>query len=171
MKKTPYQKCYNLALYYLAKRQHSVNELSKKLKDKEFLHEDIAKTIKKLKELAFLDDYQFAFSRIRYRYETSRWGIKRIILELKNKGVEQWVIDSALSDRFSDNTLKDEEIKQQAYELLSRYQNKIIITNKRLENKDYAKLSGFLARRGYSIEQIKYAIDKFILNYTEYNDN
>lgn len=163
MKKTSYQKCYNLALYYLAKRQHSIKELSKKLVDKEFSFDDINKVIEKLASLNFVNDYEFAFSRIRYRYQTSKWGLQRIKLELKQKGVDSDFIEQALSARFEDGTLDSQDISQQAADLAySRYKTKVCLQNNRLEAKDYGKIASFLARRGYSSQQIKYAIDLFI---------
>lgn len=160
MKKTSYQKCYNLALYYLAKRQHSVAELSKKLKDKEHSAEDIENVVIKLKNLYFLDDKEFAFSRIRYRYETSKWGLGRIKIELKQKGVSAEIIEQAVAERYEDGTLDDSLIKQQAFDLIyKRYKNKVEIENKRLTAKSYAKVVGFLQRRGYNSVQIRYALD------------
>jgi regulatory protein len=165
MKKTPYQKCYNLALYYLAKRQHSTFELSTKLHDKEHSPEDIAKVTEKLTNLNFLNDYEFAFSRIRYRYETSRWGLTRIKLELKQKRVNSDIIEKAIAERYADDTLQDEKIVEQAFDLIySRYKNKVILENNRLSTKDYSKIVGFLGRRGYSNGQIKQATTLFLEN-------
>lgn len=159
-KKNSYQKCYNLALYYLAKRQHSVAELNKKLKDKEHNLDDIEKVNKKLLDLNFLDDKEFAFSRIRYRYETSRWGVTRIKLELGQKGVDKEIIEQSVAERYADGTLDDELIKQQAFDLIyNRYKNKVEIENKRFTAKSYAKVVGFLGRRGYSSAQVRYALD------------
>lgn len=159
-KKTSYQKCYNLALYYLAKRQHSMAELAKKLKDKEHTAEDIDKVSQKLVNLNFLDDKEFAFSRIRYRYETSKWGLTRIKLELGQKGVDKDIIEQAIAERYEDGTLDDTLIKEQAFDLIyTRYKNKVEIENKRFTAKSYAKVVGFLGRRGYSSTQIRYALD------------
>jgi regulatory protein len=159
-KKTSYQKCYNLALYYLAKRQHSIAELNKKLKDKEHNAEDIAKVNEKLEKLNFLNDHEFAFSRIRYRYETSKWGITRIKLELGQKGVSSDIIEKAIAERYEDGTLDDTLIKQQAFDLVySRYRHKVEIENRRFTAKSYAKVMGFLQRRGYSSTQTRYALD------------
>lgn len=159
-KKNSYQKCYNLALHYLAKRQHSVDELVKKLVDKECLPEDIEKAKQKLLNLNFLNDKEFAFSRIRYRYETSRWGLTRIKLELGQKGVDKDIVEQAVSERYEDGTLDDELIKQQAFDLVySRYKNKVEIENKRFTAKSYAKVVGFLGRRGYTSAQVRYAMD------------
>jgi len=162
-KKTSYQKCYNLALYYLAKRQHSIFELSKKLKDKEQTEKDINKVIDKLSEIDFLNDKTFAFSRIRYRYETCRWGIVRIRRELQEKGVDKEIIEQSLENRYEDGTLKEDKICEQAFDLInSRYKSKIILENGRLSSKDFGKLTGFLSRRGYTYPQIRYAIDMFL---------
>ncbi|MCP4355423.1 MAG: regulatory protein RecX [Proteobacteria bacterium] len=164
MKKTSYQKCYNLALYYLAKRQHSIFELSKKLKDKEHKEEDISKVVEKLSGLDLLDDEVFAFSRIRYRYKTCRWGVIRIRRELQEKGVNKEIIDQSIEKRYEDGTLKNDEICKQAFELISsRYKNKVILENGRINSKDFNRITGFLSRRGYTYPQIKYAIDELIL--------
>jgi len=163
MKRTPYQKCYNLALYYLAKRQHSISELSKKLADKEHLPESIEKTVEKLTKLNFLNDKEFAFSRIRYRYETSKWGLTRIKLELGQKGIDRDTIEQAIHERYEDGTLDDTLIKQQAFDLIySRYKNKVELENKRLTAKSYSKVVGFLTRRGYTSTQTRYALDLLV---------
>ena len=152
-----------MALYYLAKRQHSISELSKKLADKEHLTENIEKTVEKLKNLNFLDDKEFAVSRIRYRYETSKWGLTRIKLELGQKGVDRDIIEQAIYERYEDGTLDDTLIKQQAFDLVySRYKNKVEIENKRLTAKSYAKVVGFLTRRGYTSSQTRYALELLV---------
>lgn len=163
MKKTTYQKCYNLALYYLAKRQHSVSELTKKLAAKEHVQEDIDKVVEKLKNLHFLNDKEFAYSRIRYRYEGSKWGLTRIKLELGQKGVDREIIEQAVAEHYENGCLDDTLIKQQAFDLIySRYKRKVEIENKRLTAKSYAKVVGFLTRRGYSSSQTRYALDLLI---------
>ena len=69
MKKNSYQKCYNLALYYLAKRQHSVAELSKKLKDKEHSSEDLEKTVIKLKDQHQIKQYSHYYCILNHQFE------------------------------------------------------------------------------------------------------
>lgn len=160
MKKNSYQKCYNLALYYLAKRQHSIQEITKKLLLKEHTDEDITKVIQKLVSINFLNDEEFALARIRYRYQTSRWGVVRIKLELSQKGIDKDIIEKSINEKYEDCTLDDDLIRQQAFDLAySRYKNKIEIENRRINAKSYAKVMGFLQRRGYNSSQIRYALD------------
>lgn len=162
-RRTPYQKCYSLACYYLAKRDYSILELTKKLVEKEHSKQEIDKVISSLIKLDILNDEKFALGRVRYRYQTCRWGVVRIRRELQEKGVEKELIEQAIEQRYEDGTLKDSKITEQAFDLIfSRYRTKVNLENGRLNAKDYNKIVGFLIRRGYTFSQVREALSLFV---------
>jgi regulatory protein len=98
--RTP-QTPFNRALKYLSFRQRSVKEIHDYLAKKKYLEEDISETLKKLIELKFLNDDDFArqFTESKQRKGKSKRSIE---FELKTKGINKDiatdVLDLAKSD-------------------------------------------------------------------------
>lgn len=90
------KKAFNTALKYLASRTRSEEEIKRKLKTGKYGDMVIDDTISRLKQLKLLDDSEFSIMWIEERKRIKPTGKKRIIQELKNKGVEASIIDDAL---------------------------------------------------------------------------
>ncbi|MDE2028476.1 MAG: regulatory protein RecX [Candidatus Omnitrophica bacterium] len=85
------------ALRYLKIRPRSVAELREKLEGKGFSAEEIGVTVSDLTATGLLDDRAFTKSWINYRLARP-FGFRRIILELKNKGIDPEIIDQAVAE-------------------------------------------------------------------------
>ncbi|MCX7778777.1 MAG: RecX family transcriptional regulator [Patescibacteria group bacterium] len=129
---------------WLAVRQRSRREIEKKLKEKGFTKKVIQKTLKKLKDLDYLDDEKFAHAWLEAR-KLSGKGKFIIQKELKEKGLNETLIKKILEEY-----KKEEEIEhglELAKKKIKTYQNL-----KPFEQKQ--KLARYLASRGFSWENI-----------------
>jgi len=85
------------ALRFLKIRPRSIGELKEKLSIKGFFQDEIDVTVLDLTASGFLDDRAFTKSWINYRLARP-FGFRRIILELKDKGIDQDIIDQAIAE-------------------------------------------------------------------------
>jgi len=86
------------ALRFLKIRPRSIAELREKLKLKNFSREEIEVTLNGLIASGLLDDRAFTKSWINYRLARP-FGFRRIILELKAKGIDPNIIDAAIVEK------------------------------------------------------------------------
>jgi regulatory protein len=85
------------ALRFLKIRPRSIGELKEKLEGKGFSSEDIKAAIGDLTASGLLDDRAFTKSWINYRLARP-FGFRRIIQELKSKGVDAQIIEQAIEE-------------------------------------------------------------------------
>jgi len=85
------------ALRFLKIRPRSIGELKEKLGVKGFSETEIETTIHDLTASGLLDDRAFTKSWINYRLARP-FGFRRIIQELKAKGIDQEIIDQAVAE-------------------------------------------------------------------------
>ena len=87
---------FDSAMRMLSLRAHSELEIRQKLRLK-FSEEAVRHTVKKLQELALLDDEKFAFMFAEELYRRKGFAPKRIALELKNRGIEGILAEKAVN--------------------------------------------------------------------------
>lgn len=150
----------NYSLRLLSFRPRSESELKFKLKayiaKKHFADDLIANVISNLKELKFIDDFEFSRWWIDQRNRSSIRGNHLIRYELKNKGISKEIINDLLSQ--SDKNLEFEKadllIKKQISKLPKMFDS----------GKTKTKFYNFLFRRGFSSELIYKVIDENFKN-------
>lgn len=148
-------KTYVQALDYCLMRPHSAKEVRdylyrktrpKRTKTGELRpgvgSEITARVFERLQQRGYIDDGKFARYWVENRSVDKGASRRKLISELRAKGVEQPIIDEALS---GSNRSDDEEIKK-------------IIAKKRAKYTDENKLIAYLARQGFSYDDIKTAL-------------
>jgi len=144
-----FRKAKNIVFHLLKFRLRSERELREKLAVKSLPIPVIEQTIQYFKDLELIDDYRFALQWTSSRLKKP-FGVGRIRLELKKKGIDVAIIREALSEA----TNQYDEFKIVA-ELVSRRASKY-------RNIDPAKVKqrvyGYLQRRGFSTNTIIKAI-------------
>lgn len=171
-----YQHYLESAVHFLSYRQRSEKEvrdnLVRKLKKRRILpeklpeHEQaIEKVMAFLKEQKFLNDAEFAHAWIRSRNRSKPRSEMVLKMELRQKGVSQKDIAKAFEDLKEPDEQKEifgeEELRLDDFTLAKQALEK----KKRLyqglgKMELYKKAGGFLARRGFSWEKAKRAIDE-----------
>lgn len=138
-----------VALGLLARREHSKRELIIKLRARGCPEKIITQVVDQLAAEGMQSDTRFAESFVRSRIDRGR-GPLRIRAELIERGIEDDLIAEALlqyEDWWRDLALE-------AY-------NKRYGENMPLEDiEERLKRSGFLQRRGFTADQIRYAIEQ-----------
>lgn len=114
--------------------------------DKDKVNNMIERIIKRLKDRKYLNDEDFAKSWINYRQLNKQYSVRKIKLELKQKGVSDEIIATSLQN------LKTSDLE-----------NIKLLINKKERNvryKDQNKLVQYLLRQGYNYSDIKDALNK-----------
>ena len=136
------------AMDYLSRREHSYQELIRKLGKKGFNLSLVNIELEKLIEDGLLSDRRFTESFIHSRKNQGK-GPLRIRSELSIRGVASQLIDDGIQE------VKQEEWTQLAVEVLE----KKLGNDSELDYHKQLKLMRFLSTRGFDKQQVKSAIN------------
>ena len=138
MPKQPAPSLMGRALRYLSRREHSQQELRKKLLPFAESEQELADLLLKLEKQGWLSNERFAEGLARRK--SDRYGSLKIVDELKQNGIDPETI-SRLK-----NQLKDSDA-QRAWELWDRKFSKIAE-----DQKDRAKQIRYLVSKGFPLD-------------------
>ena len=150
-----FEKYLTLSYRYLSIRNRSETEIREYLGKKNAAQEIIDKIVTSLKEKKFLNDEEFARSFVLNRARLKPKGKKLLTLELRQKGIAEELIKKVLDEVRGE--IPDE--LSQAKSLIIKKMQKMVGMPKQ---EIYQKVGGFLARRGYSWDVVKKAIDFYL---------
>ena len=146
-KQSNYSRCKNSAIYSLAMREHSRQELHKKLIQKEYSEDvDLNKLLDELEECGYQSDQRFTESFIRYRITRGQGKVK-ISNDLKMRGVSASLINKSIQQADADWFALARQLREKKYG-----------ENIPDDYKERAKQMRFLSSRGFDAEMIRYAI-------------
>lgn len=134
------------AIQLLSRRDHGQYELYQKLALKRYEEADIEAAINFCLDHNYLDDLRYAKSQIRQHVYRGH-GERRIRQELAQKRVAESVVDEAMMEE-----------PQDWFELARMAAEKKFKGIKAKDQKEYAKQVRFMQYRGYSFDQISYAL-------------
>ncbi len=130
---------YQKALHFLGYRPRSEAEIQRKLSEQGYDEKVVTGTIQRLKENGFLGDAQFARDWVENR-TTFRPRSKRMLaIELRQKGVEEEVIERALAETGDEENL--------AHQTAIKYAHRLAGADWETFRK---RLGAYLMRRGFS---------------------
>jgi regulatory protein len=140
---------YEYAVGALGRRMRSVAELKRLLRQHAYADTEIGRmlielVIRRLKDQGYLNDAQYAASYSAFRRDNEKFGRRRIVTELKIKGVQGEVLEKAVDSVFSE---VNEEKQARAYLLRKRLQ-------KPKDKKQAARIFRQLARAGFTSKTI-----------------
>jgi regulatory protein len=142
------------ALNYLARRQHSKNEIRTKLRQKKFSLELIEQTLNELEQNNYINDLSFARIFTDEMIKAKNWGKNKIKSELIKRGVSSKIITEVIEEKFSG----DSEIESGLE--LARKKLKKLINRKVDQKKIQSSIYSFLVSRGYDYELCKQIFSK-----------
>lgn len=144
---THYEKTLNLAFKMVGRRSRTVAQLRQKLEEKSGAsNEIIERVIKRLLELGYLDDENFAYQFATNKLNIKALGRNRLERSLKEKKVPDDIAKKALNEVFAEQD--EEELCENA---LSKY---LRINGKPTEAKENKKLFSYLIRLGFSYDLV-----------------
>jgi regulatory protein len=152
-----YSRYLDLSYRYLSIRNRSVKEMHDYLLKKNASGDVIERITNSLLEKKFLNDESFAKSWICARARLKPKGKIVLKMELKQKGITDDLIETALSEVIDE--IPDE--LTQAKSLISKRMERFA---GKPRQEIYAKVGSFLARRGFRWEIVKKAIDDSLAN-------
>lgn len=152
-----YGKLYARTLEYTLLRPHSAKEIRdylwKKTRDTKTKEGAIRKGVsqiltsrvfERLLEKGYIDDERFARHWVENRHQRKGASKRKLIAELRSKGVDTAIIDHAMEE--TGRTDEDELAK--------------VIAKKRSRYSDEQKFMQYLARQGFGFDEIKEALSK-----------
>lgn len=132
---------YDYAIGALARRMHSVAELKRKLRARCREESTIAAVVARLKDQKYLSDASYAAAYAGFRRDNQKFGQRRVITDLKVKGVHADVIEKAVTEAYSG--VNEEEL---ARAFLRRKRLK-----KPFSNVEAARIFRALMRAGFGV--------------------
>jgi len=135
-----------VALRLLARREHSAQELRRKLGDKGFTAGEVENVLERLAQDKLLSDERFVESFIQSRINKG-YGPLHIQAELYERGISRGLIDALIQTGAA-----------QWSELAVRAQHKRFGQGLPADYKEYARQARFLQQRGFTMEQINSAL-------------
>lgn len=141
------------ALDYLAHKPRTVAEVRRKLRRKEYADPVIDSVIERLHELNYLDDAHYAEQYVARRFSHKGYGPVRIRQELRKRGVDRHLAESAVEDFFA-----EESTLAAAREKAEKRWPRLAREGDARKRRD--KLYRYLKRRGYTYDTIRVVIDE-----------
>ncbi len=148
-----FEKYYNLSLRFLSYRPRCEKEVRDNLRKKKADPTVIDKIINKLKEQNFINDKEFVAWWIEQRTIVRPKSMRVVMLELKQKGIDQELIELVMQQ-------KDFVVPSDTEQAKKLIEKKIVRYKTLPKQQLYQKLGGFLARKGFDWETIKKSIDE-----------
>ena len=143
MKSTTKLSAYDRAVSLLTRREHSVKQLHTKLLQKGYSLDESDTAIAELCQQNLLSNIRYAECYVRARSQRG-YGPIRLVLELQQAGIEQYIIDASLAEYSSDDWLA----------ILKSLQQKRFDGEFSADQTERAKQVKFMQYRGFSYEQI-----------------
>lgn len=140
---------YSLGL--LAKRDYTEQRIKEKFFEKKYSEEEIAESLKWLKEKDFINDDRFTENYVKCRILNIKTGKQKLYFKLKQLGIGKELIEKHL------RAVKEEDELEKAKELSKRW----LVKNEE-KDKKYERLGHHLAGKGYEIDVIREVLGKIL---------
>ncbi len=145
---------WEYALGLLAAREYTVQGLRRKLAQREYLPEEIDATLERLLASKLVDDKRYAAEYARQKLVLGGAATRRVRQELLRKGIDTAIVDECVA-----SVMSYEDVDHQA--AIERIAVKKATSLGDLDPRvKRQRLFGFLARKGYELDDIKRAIDR-----------
>ncbi|UTW46174.1 regulatory protein RecX [bacterium SCSIO 12696] len=135
------------AMNLLARREHSHRELQQKLVARYGAQSPFEEVLEELREQGLQSDERFAEAFFRSRWQRGQ-GPYRISSELKQRGIAQPLIDRFINDECVDWFERARDVACQRFR-----------SSAPGDQKEWGKRARFLQYRGFSSEQVRYALE------------
>ncbi|OUJ73726.1 regulatory protein RecX [Hymenobacter crusticola] len=135
---------------FCAYQDRNQKEVEEKLRSYGLDEDEAGEIIIRLSREKLLDEERYAKSFVRGKYRLKKWGRRRIVQDLKFKGISEYCIKQGLKE------IDGDEYYQNLVELLEKKDRQEKEKNPRARRQ---KLQLFLTAKGYEADLIKIALD------------
>ncbi len=144
---------YDYAVQALAKRSLTVDEIRKRLTRRAARPEDAENVFARLTQAGYLDDKRLADSYAFFRKEYDGLGRRRVLADLRRRGVHKNLVEGAIEESYQDADENEMIARQLRRKLGENYTEHPIDDPKKLLN-----LYRSLVRAGFSSDKIGEAL-------------
>ncbi|XMB71980.1 RecX family transcriptional regulator [Mycoplasmatota bacterium WC30] len=141
-----YQKVLHYALY----KQRCTYEVIEYLTKRDILKQDQIYYLNKLRNARILDDASYTKNFIQEAFEFKKYGLKKIVYELKQKHIDSALYEKAISQ------IKTSQVIDNINFL---YQKKLRSTKNKSTNKAIQDIKQFIIRKGYDYSLVNQTIE------------
>lgn len=134
------------ALFILTYRDHSREELKRKLLTASFSEEAAEAAVQKVADMGLIDDREYARKLARELLFRKRWGERRAVSEMLRRGLERELVAEVMEETQPDPTVQLAEIIEKKYTPLPQ------------DEKGRRRMLNALARMGYGWSDIRSAL-------------
>lgn len=149
-----YKKALHKASSLCSRQEYCRSDIQKKLEKWDLPDSDIEKIIQKLIEEKFIDEERFCTFYVRDKFRFNKWGRRKIMWQLKQKGIDRETISLALDQ------IDPDEYKEKLQKLI---REKI----KQVRDKEPIKQKAAVIRnavsKGYEYEEIMPVVEQLLL--------
>ncbi|UYZ61876.1 regulatory protein RecX [Hymenobacter weizhouensis] len=131
-------------------QERNHKEVEAKLREYGLDEDEAGEIIIRLGREKLLDEERYAKSYVRGHYRSKKWGRRRIVQELKQKGISDYCIKAGLKE------IDGDEYYQNLVDLLEKKDRQ---EKERHPHKRRQKIQLFLTAKGYEQDLIKMALD------------
>ncbi len=144
------RKAINSAINLLSYRDRTIGEIEKRLKSKSYPEDLIGEVIEELTRLELVDDKKFSKDWVESRGKFKPKSRSALVAELRNKGVDKELAESAVENIDDEDELKmAKSVAENAARKTSKEGDALV-----------RYLSGVLARRGFNWEIIRRVLEE-----------
>ncbi|OGX91994.1 regulatory protein RecX [Hymenobacter coccineus] len=136
---------------FCAYQERTQKEVEQKLRSYGLDEDEAGEIIIRLSREKLLDEERFAQAFVRGHYRHKQWGRRRIVQELKQKGISEYCIKSGMKE------IDGEEYYQNLVAVLEKKARQEKEKNPRVRRQ---KISVYLTGKGYEQDLIKIALDE-----------
>ena len=150
------QSAYEYALRLLTARSYTARSLRRKLAQKGIEPETAEAVMTRLESSGLIDDAKYAEQYTRSKILTSGASKRRVVQDLRRKGIAQPLADAAIASVFAEEEVDPVAMAEKAARKKVAQMGDLdpIVLRRRL--------FGFLARKGYELDDIKRVVSKVL---------
>ena len=146
-------KAREASLNLLSFRPRTARELERRLRRKEFPEGVAERTVEELVDKGLVDDSAFAETFVRDRVRLRPRGKRRLVQELRAKGVDSETAEAAVGEVMEREEVSELELAREA---VAKWSRKAGEDSQRARRRLY----GFLARRGFGGETVRQIMEE-----------
>ncbi|PRZ02027.1 regulatory protein RecX [Marinilabilia salmonicolor] len=149
-----YKKALHKASSLCSRQEYCRSDIQKKLEKWDLSDSDTEKIIQKLVEEKFIDEERFTSFYVRDKFRFNKWGRRKIMWQLKQKGIDRETINLALDQIDPDEY--NEKLQEVIREKIRQVKNKEPLKQK-------AAVIRNAVSKGYEYEEIMPLVEQLLL--------
>ena len=141
------------AARYCAYQERTQQDVLKKLRSLDLTEDEADEVLTELILENFVNEERFAKTYVSSKFRLKSWGRKKIIYELKRKGISEYCLKKGLEE------IKEDQYRGRIFELMEKKDRTITSVN---QYDRMAKLTRYLLSKGFEPELVRECLQEFV---------